>query len=105
MTSDNRMNHPNQQHEKTSDSSKEKSSGTSRGGESNFANDPERASEAGKKGGQRSHGSTERGSTERGSTERGGTERADNSHDSDRSQRTSEEHGKGSGRTQSGGHR
>ena len=95
MTSDNRMNHPNQQHEKTSDSSKEKSSGTSRGGEFNFANDSERVSEAGKKGGQRSHGSSERGSNER----------ADHSHDTDRSQKTSEEHGKSSGKTQSGGHR
>jgi len=31
-------------------------SGTKRGGSGNFANDPERASEAGKKGGESSHG-------------------------------------------------
>ena len=40
----------------------EKQSGTQRGGSGNFANDPERASEAGKKGGENSHGGSQKGS-------------------------------------------
>ena len=40
----------------------EKQSGTQRGGSGNFANDTERASEAGKKGGEHSHGGSQKGS-------------------------------------------
>ena len=57
----------------------EQQSGSQRGGSGNFANDPERASEAGKKGGEHSHsGSQQQGSSESGRSQReeaGGTQR------------------------------
>jgi uncharacterized protein len=46
-----------QQSQQPSESgSKQQSGGSQRGGSGNFANDPERASEAGRKGGEHSHG-------------------------------------------------
>jgi general stress protein YciG len=54
----------------------EKQSGSQRGGSGNFANDPERASEAGKKGGEQSHGggSQQSGSQSGGSSQQGGSQ-------------------------------
>ena len=47
-----------------------------RGGSGNFANDPEKASEAGRKGGQQSHqGSEDQKSRERGAEKSGGQQR------------------------------
>jgi general stress protein YciG len=55
--------------------SNENQGGSQRGGSGNFANDPERASEAGKKGGEHSHGgeSPQRGSQKEGGGSRGGS--------------------------------
>jgi uncharacterized protein len=52
----------------------EQSSGSNQGGKGNFANDPQRASEAGKKG-QQSQGGSEKGSgqNESGGSQRGGS--------------------------------
>jgi general stress protein YciG len=48
--------------------------GSERGGSGNFANDPQRASEAGKKGGQHSQGGSAEDSTEKsGGSQRGGS--------------------------------
>jgi uncharacterized protein len=41
----------------------EKQTDTRRGGSSNFTNDPQRASEAGKKGGEHSHGGAQKSSS------------------------------------------
>lgn len=50
------------------------SGGSERGGSGNFANDPQRASEAGKKGGQQSQSDTDSDSTQRsGGSQRGGS--------------------------------
>jgi uncharacterized protein len=54
----------------------EKPSESQQGGSGNFANDPERASEAGKKGGEHSHGggSQQSGSHSGGSSQQGGSQ-------------------------------
>jgi hypothetical protein len=54
--------------------SNESSSGSQRGGSGNFGNDPEKAREAGKKGGERSHdGSEDHSDTRPGQSQRGGS--------------------------------
>jgi general stress protein YciG len=54
----------------------EKQSGSQRGGSGNFANDPEKASGAGKKGGEHSHGggSQQSGPHSGGSSQQGGSQ-------------------------------
>lgn len=49
------------------------SGGGERDGSGNFANDPQRASEAGKKGGQQSQGTSESGRQDSGGSQRGGS--------------------------------
>jgi general stress protein YciG len=52
----------------------EKQTGTQRGGSGNFANDPERASEAGKKGGEHSHSGSQQSGSHQGGSQQGGSQ-------------------------------
>jgi uncharacterized protein len=53
----------------------EKQTDTRHGGSSNFANDPQRASEAGKKGGAHSHGGSQESVSDDASQEKAGASR------------------------------
>lgn len=52
----------------------EKQTGSERGGSGNFANDPQRASEAGKKGGERSHRGSQLSGSHEGVSQQGGSQ-------------------------------
>lgn len=83
----------------TSNQSKDsqKSSGSEKGGSGNFANDPQRASEEGRKGGQQSQGTLHKSSDHKGSDQKqnGNTQLGGSNHAGDDRGKLNEKGGKG----------
>ena len=81
-----------------------KSSGSERGGSGNFSNDPQRASEQGKKGGQQSQGTTHQGGAHQGGSQKepGESQRGGSGNFADDKEKASEAGRKGGQHSQGG---